>query len=59
MEIHAALFVVQMVNCLREDTVQDSHLHPQLDSAFAVSSVDVLWLFVIVAWQSLANTGAW
>lgn len=48
-----------MVKCLREDTVQDSHLHPQLDSAFAVSSVDVLWFFVIVAWQSLANTGAW
>ena len=46
--------LVQMVNCLREDTVQDSHLHPQLDSACAVSSVDVLWLFVIVALESLA-----
>lgn len=47
-----------MVDCLREDTVQDSHLHSQLDSAFAVSSMDMLWLFVIVAWQSLANTEA-
>lgn len=38
--------------------VQDSHLDSQLDSVSAVSAMETLWLFVTVAWLSLANTGA-
>lgn len=38
--------------------VRDSHLDSQLDRVSAVSAMETLWLFVSVAWLSLANKGA-